>query len=179
MGQSSEFLTYFMDLLSITPASHPATVRLMNIASLIGLYCCLYWKGYYLRVRPSQLLPALMPPISIPGHASFPSGHATQSALISLCVQQALPGADFTSQVPVGAPDDGSTCEAMQPGLDALAARIARNREIAGLHYPSDTVGGQTLATNIFKKILLNAGSNGLTSYADVLSKAQSEWPTA
>jgi membrane-associated phospholipid phosphatase len=129
-------------------------------------------------VRPSQLLPALMPPISIPGHASFPSGHATQSALISLCVQQALPGADFSSAVPIGTPTPGSTCAAMQPGLDALAARIARNREIAGLHYPSDTVGGQMLATNIFQNILLKASSTVLNSYFEVLKFAKLEWPT-
>ena len=55
IGQASEFLTYFMDLMSITPASHPATVRLMNIASLIGLYTAVYWKGVYKRVRPGQL----------------------------------------------------------------------------------------------------------------------------
>jgi membrane-associated phospholipid phosphatase len=127
-------------------------------------------------VRPSQLLPALMPPISIPGHASFPSGHATQSALISLCVQQALPGANFTSTVPISNPAPGSICAAMQPGLDALAARIARNREIAGLHYPSDTVGGQTLATNIFQNILLNSGTNGFTSYSAVLTAAKNDW---
>jgi len=33
--------------------------------------------------------------------------------------------------------------------LNALAGRIARNREIAGLHYPSDSLAGRNLAQEI------------------------------
>ena len=34
--------------------------------------------------------------------------------------------------------------------LLALADRIARNREIAGLHFPSDSAAGEALAARIF-----------------------------
>ena len=34
------------------------------------------------RPRPSQLCPALLPPIDPPGHASYPSGHATETTLV-------------------------------------------------------------------------------------------------
>jgi membrane-associated phospholipid phosphatase len=151
----------------------------MNIASLIGLYTAVYWKGFYRRVRPGQLLPALMPPISVPGHSAFPSGHATQSWLISLCVQQALPG--FVLQTGPspgpGTPTPGSLCETLTPGLTELAKRIARNREIAGLHYPTDTVGGQTLAAGLFGSILSNTATPPLPKYAAVLAAAKAEWP--
>jgi hypothetical protein len=40
----------------------------------------------------------------------------------------------------------------------------------------SDTVGGQTLATNIFQSILLNAATNGFTSYSAVLTAAKNDW---
>ena len=179
VSQSTEFLTYFMELMSINPTSHPATVRLMNIGSLIALYCCLYWKGFYTRVRPSQLMPALMPPISVPGHASFPSGHATQSWLVSLCMQQALPGFQLqTSPKLPGNPDAGSLCEAMTPGLRQLARRIARNREIAGLHYPSDSMGGRRLADQIFSQILFdgNSATALVKSYQVALAAAKAEW---
>ncbi len=187
IGQASEFITYFMDFLSITPSSHPATVRLMNVASLIALQACLYWKGYFLPVRPTQLLPGLMPPISIPGHASFPSGHATQSRLIALCVASVLPGyqpfptGGTTAPTPTPGiglaappPTTGSLGAAVQPGLDALTYRIARNREIAGLHYPSDRIGGQLLAANIFRYMLEPAL---LSRYQAITTAAKSEWP--
>jgi hypothetical protein len=129
-------------------------------------------------VRPSQLLPALMPPISIPGHASFPSGHSTQSWLVSLCLQQALPGYQLngTTKLP-GDPGSGSLCEALTPGLRQLARRIARNREIAGLHYPTDTAGGHRLAEQIFSRILFDESAMPpVKSYQDVLKSARGEW---
>ena len=39
--------------------------------------------------------------------------------------------------------------DVMVDDLTALADRISRNREIAGLHYPSDTQGGRDLAAAI------------------------------
>ena len=53
--------------------------------------------------------------------------------------------------------------------------RIARNREIAGLHYPTDTVGGQTLASGLFGSILSNTPP--IPSYAVALTAAKTEWP--
>ena len=57
---------------------------MLNIASLVALFVSMYYKGKYKRPRPSELCPALLPPIVVPGHASFPSGHATQARLMSL-----------------------------------------------------------------------------------------------
>lgn len=53
----------------------------------------------------------------------------------------------------------------------ALAARIAENREIAGVNYPSDNLAGQSLAAAIWA-VLQNA--NG---FAQMLAAAQGEWP--
>jgi membrane-associated phospholipid phosphatase len=176
-GQATEFLTYFMDLMAVTPSTHPNTVRLMNIASMIALYTCLYWKGYYKRMRPSQLLPALMPPISVPGHASFPSGHATQSWLVALCMQQALLGFSLNAGTHLpDSPGAGTLCAALTPGLTELAMRIARNREIAGLHYPTDSVGGRTLASKLFSTMLFDDSTSApVGSYRDALLAARTE----
>ena len=45
--------------------------------------------------------------------------------------------------------------------LSALAQRVARNREIAGLHYPSDSQAGSALANAVYNKLSeLNAGGD-------------------
>ena len=92
LSQDVEFTTDFMALLAITPGSHPNTYRVLHIASLIGSYAVLYYKGLRDRPRPSQLCPALLPPIPMPGHASWPSGHATQAWLKALCMEHVLQG---------------------------------------------------------------------------------------
>jgi len=55
-------------------------------------------------------------------------------------------------------------------GLTALAERIARNRELAGLHYASDSDAGKTLAGAV----------HGLLSprpvYMAAVAAAQGEW---
>jgi hypothetical protein len=138
VSQADEFISYFMNLLTATPAAYPATFRLMNVASLIGLYGAMHLKGQFQRPRPSQLCPALMPPIAVPGHASYPSGHSTQAHLIALCMSEVFQGVN-------AAPRDAD--------LLALADRIARNREIAGLHYQSDTWGELQLAQQMHAQL--------------------------
>jgi membrane-associated phospholipid phosphatase len=138
LSQDVEFITDFMGLLTITPGSHPNTYRVLHAASLIGSYAVLYYKGYRGRPRPSQLRPALLPPIPVPGHASWPSGHATQAWLMMLSIEYVL-----TNVVTTG------DFQAISSNLRTLAVRIARNREIAGLHYPSDSLHGRTLAQTI------------------------------
>jgi membrane-associated phospholipid phosphatase len=70
----------------------------------------------------------------------------------------------------------GSLCETLTPGLTELARRIARNREIAGLHYPTDAVGGQTLAAGLFSSLLSNATTPPVASYGVALAAAKAEW---
>src|SRR3954452_18457385 len=105
---------------------------MLRIANFIGGYCAMYYKGLFQRPRPSMVWPPLLPPIAVPGHASFPSGHSTQAHLIQLCLKDVL----------ANRPDLATLVD------DALilADRIACNRELAGLHYRSDPVAGATLA---------------------------------
>jgi len=127
--QDQNFQEYWLQLLMITPRSHPATFMVMKLAARVAEVVMMYWKVFYNRPRPSQLCPTLLPPISVQGHAAFPSGHSLISHLTSLCL---------SDLVPVKA-----------NALDALARRVADNREIAGLHYPSDTDAGSDVAAKV------------------------------
>jgi membrane-associated phospholipid phosphatase len=166
LSQDVEFTTDFMALLAITPGSHPNTYRMLHIASLIGSYAVLYYKGHYNRPRPSQLCPALLPPIPMPGHASWPSGHATQAWLKALCMehvlQGVLPGTLITGDL-----------GAVSSNLRTLALRIARNREIAGLHYPTDSAAGRKLADTIVPFLISMAST---TWFGKAVAAAKGEW---
>ncbi len=159
LGQSEEFISYFMNLMTTRPTSYPATLRILNIASLVALLVSMYYKGSYKRPRPSELCPALLPPIVVPGHASFPSGHATQARLMARCIGDVLSGLPQHDVVV----DD----------LKTLARRIRRNREIAGLHYESDSRAGKALADGILP---LLRGLPANTWYQAALQAARAEW---
>ena len=105
-----------------------------------------------------------MPPIAVPGHAAYPSGHATQARLVAACAKLALPDPNDVSGLP------NPTTVALSAALDVLATRIARNREIAGLHYPSDSGAGAELATfclDLLKSVQI---------FKDVVALAKAEW---
>jgi len=163
LSQDGEFFSDFMGLLTISSGSYPKTYRVLHIASLIGSFTALHFKGIYERPRPSQLCPALLPPIPVPGHSSFPSGHSTQAHLMALCMGQLL------TQANVPQPDRGN----ISADLRVLADRIGRNREIAGLHYESDTAGGVALAQSVFDT-LTNA-QNPINKFADAITSAVEE----
>jgi len=108
-----------------------------NIANIIGEFIMsmegliMSIKLYHNRIRPSYLEPKLKPPIDVPDHPSFPSGHATQAYLIAEILTDKYPkNAEFNFKV---------------------ARNIARNREIAGVHYPSDSEYGRKIAKIIAK----------------------------
>jgi PAP2 superfamily len=165
LAQDGEFFSAFMGLLTMTPGSHPKTYRVMHIASQIASFGALYFKGYYDRPRPTHLCPALLPPIQVPGHSSFPSGHSTQAHLMSLCMRYLL------TQAAVPQPD----FDALTKDLAVLADRIARNRELAGLHFANDSKGGVELANALFAT--LTDASSGVAKFNEAIGEAKSEWP--
>jgi membrane-associated phospholipid phosphatase len=159
-------MVYFLRLLRITPRSHPKTVQLLHAAGLVGILSAMHFKkdpggGRDPRARPSQVCPALMPPVPVPGHPSFPSGHATQAMLMAKCAVETLPPA----------------LKAMwQQLLHTLAGRVARNREIAGLHFESDTNGGLELAAKAYEKLSNQPTGAPDTKFTTLLKAAKVEW---
>lgn len=82
------------------------------------------------RVRPSYLTTKLKPCIQNPGHPSYPSGHSMQAYMIAHILSDKYPH--------------------KKAKLFLIADKIAKNREIAGVHYSSDTEYGKYLAGKLF-----------------------------
>jgi membrane-associated phospholipid phosphatase len=164
---------WFRAILMCNSKSAPATHLLVETAAYIGQYQVMWYKRHFHRARPSQFSPALLPPIDVPGHASFPSGHATQSMLIALCLEQVMPAA-VSTPFSVNAPDNPPPPNPGISPLQQMAARIARNREVLGLHYPSDSKAGRLLAIETFNILMqcptINDPANG------VIARAKKEW---
>ena len=110
-------------------------------------------KRIYMRARPAQFEPRLDPLFKgpryiaeeqtsrlYPGHPSFPSGHATMVHAWSKLIQE---------------------LKADRRSTDAVARRIAFNREVAGVHYRSDSVAGEHLAQEIVEQMF---GANSLAT---------------
>jgi acid phosphatase (class A) len=122
-----------------------ATATLVIGAILIGQMAGMYWKDRYKRPRPVQVYPALAPVIATPPHAAFPSNHALQSHLIALSAGEAYRQAGAGAAMPLAF-------------LDRLARRVAENREVAGVHYPTDSKAGEDLARKLWPMLLALPG---------------------
>lgn len=131
--------------------SHPRThllIRMVNTAVLPTLFRL---KLHFDRARPDHVDPTLMTEIEAPAHPAYPSGHAAQAMLFAIVLSEVNPAA-----------------------ADAHfrdARRIAFNREVAGVHYPSDTVAGFELALK-FSALLANE-----PWYRMLVQHAAAEWP--
>jgi len=164
---------WFRGILMCNSSSAPATFRLLQAASYIGQFQVMYYKRYFNRARPSQFSPALLPPIDVPGHASFPSGHATETMLIALMLEKVMPAAACTPAAGF-APDNPPPPYPGVSPLQQMAQRIARNREVLGLHYPSDSKAGRLLAQKTADILMQCPSINDPAS--GLLALASKEW---
>jgi len=86
-----------------------------------------------------------------PGHPAYPSGHATQAHALAYLLASWFPQRE---------------AEFLQ-----AAGKVAKNREIAGVHYPSDSLAGKALARQLVELLLQDPG---FKAAADL---ARREWP--
>jgi hypothetical protein len=107
-----------------------------------------HFKSKFKRSRPwsesGRLDPLFLRPNRLyPGHPSYPSGHATMAYTWAYLIAKL----------------DGYA-KRKQALLDA-AAEVALNREIAGVHFGSDSECGRQLGEQIADKIYPSANSSG------------------
>ncbi len=111
----------------------PDNFKTMELLALIdrdNSYFVLERKMHFARPRPSMIDNTMDLVIPDPPHASYPSGHAAQSYMTALVLS------DF---------DPEHADEYKQFAMD-----IAHRREVAGIHYPSDSEAGRKLAQDVY-----------------------------
>ncbi len=119
----------------LIPAENYKTLELLNLVDTDFSYFVLSFKKHFSRPRPSQLAPLVIGEeldlaIRNPGHAAYPSGHSGQTYIVALILAELDPdNADVYKQFSVD---------------------VAHRREIAGVHYPSDSEAGRQLARDVF-----------------------------
>lgn len=87
-------------------------------------------KALYNRQRPWQAAPGIHPMFT-PGHPSYPSGHSTTAHAVAWALGHVLARTRYRD---------------IAIALSDYASGVAQRREIAGVHYRSDTIAGMALA---------------------------------
>jgi hypothetical protein len=167
MQQDKNFQTCWLQLLMMTHNSHPATYQLMKFAARVGELVMMAAKRFsaaqpgWNSARPSQICPTLYPPVPVPGHSTYPAGHAIVGHLTSECLKDLFPDPST-----VGA----ATPKGVRASLDKLALRVSENRVIAGLHFEHDIIQGKLIAHQVAALL------KGCPLYTQVLATAKQEW---
>lgn len=104
-------------------------IKLIDDIQVDAVIAVMHFKLKFSRLRPSQVDPSLTVLFPPPGHPAYPSGHATQAYASAAILMELAPR--------------------LRHQMEKVADDIAVNREIAGVHYRSDTVGGKILALQI------------------------------
>jgi acid phosphatase (class A) len=94
-------------------------------------------KQLHARLRPPQVDARVQPCLPVPATASYPSGHAMRAFAWAAVLAEIFPE--------------------KRDELFARAHRAAWSRVIAGLHFPSDTIGGRRLAEAVVAELKKSA----------------------
>jgi hypothetical protein len=114
----------------------PKTKALLKHVQMDASLALFHAKKRFNRARPHQLEPRLHPAISVPSHPAYPSNHALQGYMVARTLSLLFPQ---ESQ-----------------DLMTVGEQIGREREIAGLHYPSDSKASRALGAELFDRLQQN-----------------------
>jgi membrane-associated phospholipid phosphatase len=148
----------------------------MKLAARVGELVMIRLKRHFNRARPTQYCPILYPPVTPPGHASYPAGHAVIAHLTAAVLTEVTTN-----------PNTGIS--PYTASLNKLAHDIGMNRVYAGLHFMSDIKAGAKagrLTHDVLRSLPaapVNAADPAKSpsaadfTYASAVNAAKAEWP--
>jgi hypothetical protein len=131
----------------------PKTKALLKHIQMDASLAIFHAKKRFNRARPHQLEPRLRPAIPVPDHPAYPSTHALQGYLVARTLSLLFPQ---NSQ-----------------DLMTVGVEIGREREIAGVHYPSDAKASRALGEKLFARLQQNE------KFLAEVDAAKKEWSRA
>jgi PAP2 superfamily len=147
--------------ITFNSASYRNTDILLNFCYYDADCVILRLKHHFNRRRPYQLASgANIAKMFHPGTPSYPGGHATQAYLFVAIIRLVWNG----------------RLASMLSKVETLASEVAKNREIAGVHFPSDTTAGEVLANQLVGSFKASTTSTSWGTFNDLLEKAREEW---
>ena len=143
VAQAGGFSDFFEPALPLARAQRPNTELLLAAISRVCTILVMRIKASFGCYRPSELSPEVQPMIPVPGHSTFPMGHAVQSFAVATMFSDL-----FTT---IYGANDSKEARAL---FGRIASRISTNRVIAGLHFPVDLPAGAALGVAIVEAII-------------------------
>ena len=140
LSQLSNLADFFGSVCFLHPARTRFTIELINVFMNAVVTAEMRMKHALASPRPVEYSPKVMPMIQTPGHSCYPSGHATEGFMLAHLLTELLEAAKPDR---VYAPAD------WRGQLRLLAARIAVNRIVAGVHFPVDNAAGVVLGSQL------------------------------
>lgn len=134
--ENTKPLPGFFKQVGIATSTKPKTLALMGkVANEMG-YFLMREKWKYQRARAYQIDPTLTTVVPHPPHPAYPSGHAGQSRAVALLLSDLDP--------------------VHKDIYISYGALVGTNRELGGVHYPSDTLAGVSLANQVMPQLFQN-----------------------
>jgi len=151
--QLSDITSFFSAVDQLDSSRTPHTLMLLHAASGFAGSVTQRIKLAFDAPRPVAFSPRVQPIIATPSHGSLPSGHATEAYLLAGLLTLLAGGSAAQSA-------------ASMDHRFRVAARIAVNRTVAGVHYPVDSAAGAVLGIALAEHLSAVAGQGDGASWA-------------
>lgn len=162
LSQMADFRGFFYAFTPLNQLPARRVDELLSVAWAWATHVIMMLKNHIAEHRPVERSALVVPVIATPAHGSLPSGHAS-IAMMTACLLPEL----------LGWADD----DARRGLLLRLAARIAFNRVVAGVHYPIDSHVGRHLGFVLANTFRALAGEPGaMTPEHHIALSSDDDW---